>query len=414
MHICLTIPSLARAGGGTVAVVQSLSDHLAALADVVTVLTSEAGFGVAEALPRDSRVKVRRIPGNTSLGLKHEIRKLLGEPPRAEPVQVVHDFGLWQPFNHAVVSVCGELKLPRVASPSGMLAPWALRHKAWKKRLGWWLYQHRDLQRAAVLVAAAEPEARDIRKMVPGKSLALIPNGVELPGAGGQMGKQKIESRNEPSETQKEFLVSDFSNSGFKHVGSQGADRGLKTALFLGRIHPVKGLKHLVAAWNLVRPVGWQCIIAGPDEAGHQKELEALIRSHSLENVFHFPGLMEDGRKWELLNQADLFVLPSFTENFGMVVVEALAAGVPVVTTQGAPWAELLTHRCGWWVDIAVEPLAAALREAVSLSDSERLGMGRRGQDLVAEKYAWPRIAGEMIGVYRWVAGRGPMPACVA
>jgi glycosyltransferase involved in cell wall biosynthesis len=261
-----------------------------------------------------------------------------------------------------------------------MLAPWALRHKAWKKRLAWWLYQRRDLSRATLLAATSEQEVRDIRRLVPGKKIALVPNGVELP-------KDRREEREERKE---------------------------KTAVFLGRIHPVKGLKNLLEAWHLVRPDGWRCILAGPDEADHRRELDALLRSHHLEDSFEFPGLLEDEQKWALLRKADLFVLPSFTENFAVAVAEALASGVPVITTRGAPWKELQTRRCGWWVDIGVEPLAAALEEATSLSDQERHEMGQRGRHLVEENYSWPRVASEMLPVYQWVLGKDLRPASIS
>jgi glycosyltransferase involved in cell wall biosynthesis len=105
--------------------------------------------------------------------------------------------------------------------------------------------------------------------------------------------------------------------------------------------------------------------------------------------------------------------LPSFTENFGVAAAEALACGVPVVTTKGAPWEEPRTRQCGWWIDIGVEPLAAALREATSLSDQERHEMGQRGRHLVEEKYSWPQIGRDMLSVYHWVLGAGAKPECV-
>ena len=383
MHVCLTIPGLSKINGGTATVVQHLSEHLAQSNATVTVFTQEAAPGQSEVLPRNERVKLIRVPANRGWKFGGEFKEGLESAVSSGKIDLVHDFGLWLPANHAVVSACENLEVPLVCSPSGMLAPWALRHKAWKKRLAWWLYQRRDLSRVAILVATAAQEVQDVRGRVPGKSIALIPNGVELPPENG-----KPEIGNRKSEN-------------------------VRTLLFLGRIHPVKGLKNLVAAWNLVRPEGWNCIVAGPDQAGHQKELETLLRSYNLEKQFHFPGLVDDGQKMDLLKRSDVFVLPSFTENFGMVVAEALSAGVPVIATKGAPWAELGTHRCGWWIDIGVEPLAAALHEATSLTDPERQAMGQRGRRLVLEKYSWPQVASEMLGVYEWVAGKGPRPSCV-
>ncbi|MGB5063775.1 MAG: glycosyltransferase, partial [Candidatus Competibacter sp.] len=159
---------------------------------------------------------------------------------------------------------------------------------------------------------------------------------------------------------------------------------------------------------------GWKMIIAGPDEGGHQKIVEAAIQHAGLQDDFEFPGSVVYGDEKEALyRSAEVFVLPTFSENFGLVVAEALACGVPVITTKGAPWEGLLTHRCGWWIDIGVEPLVAALREAMNLPPDTLRDMGRRGRAYVEQNFGWPGIAQQMLSVYRWVLGQGDKPDCV-
>ena len=262
-----------------------------------------------------------------------------------------------------------------------MLSAWALGHKAWKKRLAWWLYQRRDLESARVLHATSAAEAEDIRRLGLRQPVAIIPNGVALP----------------PQEA----------------MGQRAPAASRRTALFLSRIHPGKGLLDLVQAWHKLRPSGWRVLVAGPDEENHRAAVEQAISERRLDGYFKFLGPVGDDRKWEVFGQADLFVLPTKSENFGIAIAEALAAGVPVITTKAAPWQELESHRCGWWVDVGVEPLVAALREATAASPEVLREMGLRGRELVRERYSWPKIAQEMKAVYEWVLGRGPRPGCV-
>jgi glycosyltransferase involved in cell wall biosynthesis len=120
-----------------------------------------------------------------------------------------------------------------------------------------------------------------------------------------------------------------------------------------------------------------------------------------------------DAEKRRLHQQSDLFILPSITENFGLSIAEALAAGLPVITTQGTPWQGLAAHECGWCVERDADSLAEALREAMELSDADRRNMGERGREWMRRQYAWPEIAAEMRYLYEWVLGRGPRPGSV-
>ena len=161
-----------------------------------------------------------------------------------------------------------------------------------------------------------------------------------------------------------------------------------RVALFHGRIHPVKGLLELVDAWRIARPPGWTMIIVGPDEGGHRAVVEERIRRAGLESDFQFVGTVDGEDKTAVYQRADLFILPSFTENFGVVVAEDLASGVPVITTKGTPWEGLEAHRCGWWVDLGVVPLAGAIREVTTIPDAGRAAMGEHGRRS-AEHFAW-------------------------
>jgi len=260
-----------------------------------------------------------------------------------------------------------------------MLEPWALDHHRWRKKLAWHSFQRRILQHAALLHATADAEADQLRQLGLQSPIAVVPNGVPTPDIQ-------------------------------KQASSDGSTR---QALFLSRIHPKKGLLKLVDAWAEVRPADWRLVIAGPDEDGHRLIVEKRVEQHGIGDVVSFPGSIPDDEKWEWYRDSDLFVLPSYSENFGVVVAEALTSGIPAITTKGTPWQDLHAHDCGWWIDLSVDALAATLDEATSLPSDQRRAMGQRGRNLVEAKYSWKHVAEQMIQAYTWILTGGFPPDCI-
>ena len=184
--------------------------------------------------------------------------------------------------------------------------------------------------------------------------------------------------------------------------------------LFVSRMHPKKGALELVEAWGKIVvssqslvASGWVCelvyTVNGEIEQEYEAKVKARVKNLGLQDLFVFTGALNDDEKWKAYARADLFILPTYSENFGLVVAEALWAGVPVITTKGTPWQELDEQKCGWWIDIGVEPLARALGEAMSVDDATRREMGERGWKLVDEKYTWDAVVKKMIEGYEEV-----------
>lgn len=148
--------------------------------------------------------------------------------------------------------------------------------------------------------------------------------------------------------------------------------------------------------------------VSGELEKEYEAKVKARVKELGLEDLFIFTGALNDDEKWEAYARADLFVLPTYSENFGIVVAEALWAGVPVITTKGTPWKELEERKCGKWIDLpsggsnssAWPTLVFALEGVMSMSDDERQEMGESGRKLVEEKYTWNAVVKKMIVGY--------------
>ena len=287
--------------------------------------------------------------------------------------------GLWMYPSRASLQWYHHAGRPYVLTPHGMLHPWSLGRSSWKKHVVSRWFEDEHLGRAACLRATAPDEARHFRAYGLRNAIALVPNGVEVPAC-----------------------------------TEQRRERDRRRVLFLGRIHPVKGIDFLLRAWARAnaRHQDWELVIAGPDETRHRTDLQQFARDLALSGI-EWRDAVYGNEKSAIYRSADLLVLPTHTENFGLVVAEALAHQVPVITTRNAPWDGLEQHRCGWWIDLSDEALATTLDEAMSMPDAERRVMGLRGRAWMARDFAWPAIARQMHEVYTWVLGGGPPPSCV-
>jgi len=352
MRVLVTATSLRLDYGGPALSVSRLATALAEAGVEVGLWAADGSVADTPLLPR--RTSVTRLCGGPA------------EAIAAFAPDAVHDNGLWLPHNHRLADLAREAGVPRVVSPRGMLEPWAIRHKRWKKAAAWRLYQRRDLGRAAALHATAAQEAENLRAFSLSPPIHAIANGVDLPD--------------------------------LPHSAPAGGRA--RTALFLGRIHPVKGLPMLIEAWARARPIGWRLVIAGPDEAGHQREVEAAIATAGLGDVVSFPGAAFGEAKTRLLCEADLVVAPSHSESFGMAVAEALAHATPVLTTTAAPWPMLETRGCGWRVAPTTKALADALRDAADCDAPTLRRMGAAGRLLIEADFGWAKIAGRFAALY--------------
>lgn len=298
--------------------------------------------------------------------------------PAARSVDIIHNHSLWSMVNVAAGCVVPGHYAKLVTSPRGTLSSWALERSQRRKQLLWPL-QKRALTRADLLHATSDIEYGEIRALGLRAPVAVIPNGIDLPPP--------------PS-----------------------AKRGTatRTVLFLSRIHPKKGIDNLLHAWQGLetRHPGWRLVIAGTGEPQHIADVRALAKTLKVQRV-EFPGPLYGDAKHAAYYDADLFVLPTHSENFGMVIAEALAHGCPAIVTRGAPWQGLETERCGWWIDDDADALQHTLDAAMTLPVDELERMGTRGRDWMARDFSWRSIGVAMDAAYQWLMTGGAPPTFV-
>jgi glycosyltransferase involved in cell wall biosynthesis len=268
-------------------------------------------------------------------------------------------------------------------SPHGMLDPWALAVSSWKKKLAGAAFQNAHLHDAKCLHALCASEAESIRAYGLTNPICVIPNGIALPGP---------ERHDAPWSGQ----IPDSA----------------KVLLYLGRLHPKKGLPNLIRAWAAVSDPDWHLVIAGWDQGAHERELQTLAREVRASGI-HFIGPQFNAAKSAAYQNADAFILPSLSEGLPMVILEAWAYGKPVLMTNACNLPEGFEHRAALRITAEVEGIAQGLRGLMDLPPEELSATGARGRSLVEQRFSWPKVAADLRTVYEWILQRGPRPECV-
>lgn len=357
MKVIHYIASIDKSGGGTTEYIRLLSK----------VLKEDTSFSIATGVSKDP-ISIEGVPVkffNNKISrwfsLINEYRIFLEN----EAPDIVHINGIWTPQNWGFQNEAQKLGIKVIVSPHGMLEPWIMAHNPIKKKIALFLYQKTALKRSICLHATAKMEAENIQALGFKNPIHIIPNGIHL-----------------------------------KDVKKIKENYGTKKMIFMSRIHPKKGIEILLDAWRTSNTEDWTLEIAG---SGEKEYIESLLQStQDLENV-HFVGAKYGEEKWDFLRSADVMVLPTHSENFGIVVAEALAVAVPVITTHGTPWEDLEIHKCGWWIDLSVTNLEKALFKVFNSPTMLLEMMGKHGRDLVISKYDMKNVGKKMLELYKTV-----------
>lgn len=358
-----------RAYGGTIRSSYGLCQGLANLGCSVRVLTTDTdGLGRTLDVPNDRDVMVDGLPvrychklflHSVSFGLLQVLRE------GVEWADIVHLTAVYSFPTFPTLSYCRLLRKPLVWAPRGALQRWHGSTRVKAKYL--WERMCRVLvsEERLILQTTSQDEAEQSSDRFPGIRTVIVRNGVDVP----------------------------------KYVPKTDS-KGCLRITYLGRLHPIKGIENLLYACKLVdtQSEPWHLNIAGSGESDYSDLLKSRVTELGLEARVNFLGEICGDRKEDLFANSDVLVAPSYVENFGMVVVEALAHEVPVIAGKGTPWEGLQTHGCGLWVDNHAQSLAAAIREIRTMSLAE---MGRRGRNWMETDFSWSSVSNHMLAVFR-------------
>lgn len=291
---------------------------------------------------------------------------------------IVHIHGMWQYLNWCAASFCAKAGIPYVCMPHGCLSPWSLQKSKFRKMIVAALLDRRLMKHAKRIVVTSCADVQNARLFGLDVPCSVVKLGVDIPE------NNEVINRTELCER-------------------LGLDPRKRILLFLSRIAEGKGLDILSEAWKRLRQYHgeWQLILAGPSSRGGKVAEETFSKSCD-EGTYKFIGPVYGVDKASLLSAAELFVLPSKSENFSLSIAEALSSGVPVVCTKGTPWKDI-DGVCGWWTDVSVEGVYAALNVACGMPKEQLVQLGKNAVEFVRERFSWDRSAKELKSVYEAV-----------
>ena len=369
MKILLTAPNLDAASGGPSVVVTRLAAELLAQGHSVALVFMAPLPGALQIDPPPG-AEVMRLPRiQNPLQRFRQFRQAIEIAIERWGAQLVHDHGMWLPENASAASTAYKAGRPFISQPCGMLQDWPFANQRHKKMLAWHTYQRRLLTRAAAIIATSADEQQETaRRLCRPELLRRIPHGVDLPTL------------------------------------PVLAPQRLRRAVFLGRLDPKKQVNLLLRAWTHLRPQGWQLALAGGGDAAYVGELKDMAQQGGIANQVQFLGPVHGEAKSLLLASSQLFLQPSLHENFGLSVAEAIAHGLPALTTTAMPWMTLEAAGGGWSVEPNEKAVTSGLAVALNLPADTLISMGMQARKL-ASQFSWSETAKQTVDLYKATIG---------
>jgi glycosyltransferase involved in cell wall biosynthesis len=274
-------------------------------------------------------------------------------------------------------------KIPYVLSPHGLLCEWSLQQSVRKKQIFLNLIEQANLDSSQAIHFTAEQERQEASCLKIAAPSFVVPLGLALPPLRADAHQRLRQHLQLPED---EFVI-----------------------LFMSRLHPKKGLEFLIQALAQLTPARFTFILAGSGSAEYLATIKSLLAAHQLLERTHLAGFAEGDTKNLFLQGSDLFALTSYSENFGVAVLEAMAAKLPVLLTPGVALASIVQqHQLGWVVEQDVQAIALAIADYLNYPEQGQ-EIGDRARQLILEKYSWGAIADQMGQAYQNILQKKPL-----
>jgi glycosyltransferase involved in cell wall biosynthesis len=384
MRASQVIAGLDKKDGGPFYTLPYLWRELSTLKVKIEVHTTlEENHGLEKGSVSLSPFRIRSYPRSFPSAFKYSRQFKEGFSESLSQTDLCHNYGVWLYPNWTAGTVARQMNKPLIITPLGHLEPWSLKHHGLQKKIVRWLLEKDNWNYCSAWIAKSDFEAEHLRQLGLRGEIVVIPNGLN------------VQEWSEPVSPQSFYQA-------YPHL------EDFQLLVFLSRIDPKKGIQELLEVWRKLCDYhrDWHLVICGDHQSPYGKSLLAWVEAQGIKSRITFTGMLEGDSKRALLAAGDLFVLPSQNENFGQAILEALAAGLPVITTRECPWPGIEKHGCGFWIDAHVGHLDSSLRQALGLPEAKRIEMGKRGKAWVLKEFDWKLVAEKHRELYSKILGK--------
>lgn len=382
MKVLHIIPSVASVRGGPSQAVIEMVTALRNLdVDAEIATTNDNGDCKLE-VPVNCRVEYKQIPTYFFSSFPSRVLPRYGIPYKFIPwllkhgnkYDLIHIHGIFSCLSSLTMAICRIKKIPYIVRPLGQLCTWSMMQGAAKKRFYFNLIEKKNIDSSIAIHLTSKQEQQELSPLNFQTNNFILPHGLAVPSA----------INNSQQKLKEHFEIP--------------ADE--KVILFMSRLHEKKGLDYLIPALSALKERKFTFIIAGIGEQSYKAKVEHLLIENGLKERTIFTGFVNGELKNLLLQGADLFALTSHSENFGIVVLEALAAGLPVVITPGVALSALVEkHNLGRVCELEIDSIVKAIEQLIGHSQ-EPEDIEQRARKLITEEYSWESNAKKLVEIY--------------